>query len=176
MSSDVASVVRHAMSGRSRRDIRIQVSTGRIGPVRSWGREDGPRGGGDAPVGPHREVEFGTVVVTGHEEVRLILVGGGIGGGGLGGLGQSLEVELVRVALAVHFGHDVLVVVVSQGPAQLVVVHVGFTLAFAPAPGHFVRVGQLEFAVGSLPRDAVGVATVRQQLQQKLPQLDLTTA
>lgn len=75
-------------------------------------------------------------------------------------LRDALEVELVGVALAVHFGHDVLVVVVAQGAAELVVVHVGFALALAPALGHFVRVGHLKLAVCSLPGDDVGVAAV----------------
>ena len=39
---------------------------------------------------------------------------------------QGVEVELVGVTLAVHFGHDVLVVVITQSAAHLVVVHVGF--------------------------------------------------
>lgn len=58
-------------------------------------------------------------------------------------------------------------------PAELVVVHVGLRLALAPAPRHLVWVRQLELAVRALPRDAVGVRRVRQQLQQELPQLDL---
>lgn len=87
---------------------------------------------------------------------------------------DALEVELVGVALAVHFGHDVLVVVVAQRPAQLVIVHVGLTLAFAPSPRHLVGIRHLELTVGPLPGDAAGVVAVRQQLQEKLPELDLT--
>ena len=49
----------------------------------------------------------------------------------------------VGVALAVDLGHDVLVVVVAEGAAQLVVVHVGLGLALAPPPGHLVWVHQL---------------------------------
>ena len=59
--------------------------------------------------------------------------------------------------------------------AKLVVVHVWFALALSPLPGHFVRVGEFELAVPSLPDDTGGVlGRVGQQLQQKLPQLDLT--
>lgn len=107
-------------------------------------------------------------------QLAWVLVHGGLGGMGLQGLGDAVEVELVGVALAVHFGHDVLVVVVAQGSAQLVVVHVGFALAFAPAPCHLVWVRHLELSVGSFPGDAAGVGAVGQELQQELPQLDLT--
>lgn len=75
-------------------------------------------------------------------------------------LRDALEVKLVGVALAVHFGHDVLVVVVAQGAAQLVIVHVGFALALTPALGHFVRVDHLKLAVCSLPGDDASVAAV----------------
>lgn len=87
-----------------------------------------------------------------------------------------MEIELVGVALAVDFGHDVLVVVVAQRPAQLVVVHVGFAFALPPAPSHLVRVDELELAVGSLPGDARHVGAVGEELQQELPQLDLPAA
>lgn len=61
------------------------------------------------------EVEFArVVVVTGHEEVALVLVGGRVCGRRLRGRRQSLEIELVGVPLAMHFGHYVLIVVVSE--------------------------------------------------------------
>lgn len=91
----------------------------------------------------------------------------------LQGLGDAVEVEFVGIPLAMHLGHDVLVVVVAQGAAELVVVHVGLAFPLAPAPRHLVGVRHLELAVGALPGDAVGVGAVRQQLQQELPQLDL---
>lgn len=92
------------------------------------------------------------------------------------GLGNALEIEFVRVALAVHFGHDVLVVVVAKGTTELVVVHVRLAFSLPPALGHLIRVGHLEFTVGSFPCNDGGVITVRQKLQQELPQLDLTRA
>ena len=55
------------------------------------------------------------MVVAGHEKVGLILVGCRIGRGRLRRRGESLEVELVGVSLAMHFGHDILVIVI---PAQ----------------------------------------------------------
>lgn len=87
-----------------------------------------------------------------------------------------MEVELVGVPLAVHFGHDVLVVVVAQRPAQLVVVHVGFALALPPTPSHLVRVDELKLAIGALPGDARHVGAVGEELKQELPQLNLTAA
>lgn len=60
-----------------------------------------------------------------------------------------------------------------ERPTQLVIVHVWFGLPLTPAPGHFVGVCQLELPVRSLPRNAVRVGRVGQQLQQELPQLDL---
>ena len=116
------------------------------------------------------------MVVARHEQLRLVLVGGRVGGRRLHRLCQSGEVELIGVALTVDLRHDVLVVVVSQGPTQLVVVHVRLVLALAPALRHFVRVDHLELAVGPLPLDARHVVAVREQLEQELPQLDLTAA
>lgn len=89
--------------------------------------------------------------------------------GWLADLGQALEVKLVGVALAMNLGHDVLVIIVAQGPAQLVIVHVRFALALAPAPSHLIRIKQFEFAVGALPGNAVEVGPVRKQLQEELP-------
>lgn len=66
----------------------------------------------------HERGELGAMVVRRHEQIALVLVrriAGRLGGGR-----QALEVELVRVALAVHLGHDILVVVVSAcGGKQL---------------------------------------------------------
>lgn len=107
-------------------------------------------------------------------QVRGVLVEGRLRGVGLQRLGDPVEVELVGVALPVDFGHDVLVVVVAEGAAELIVVHVGFALPLPPAPGHLVGVRHLEFPVGAFPGDAVGVGAVGQELQEKLPKLDLS--
>lgn len=61
-----------------------------------------------------------------------------------------------------------------ESAAEFVVIHVGFGLPLAPAPGDLVGVGELEFAIGALPSDAGGVGRIREELQQKLPQLDLS--
>lgn len=89
-------------------------------------------------------------------------------------LSDAMEVELVGIAFAVHFGHDVFVVVVAQRTAQLIVVHVGLALALTPASRHLIWICHLELAIGALPSDAARIGTVRQELQEELPQLDLT--
>ena len=61
-----------------------------------------------------------------------------------------MKVELVGVSFAVDFGHDVLVVVVAQRPAQLVVVHVGLGLALAPLARDLVGICELKLAVCAL--------------------------
>lgn len=60
----------------------------------------------------HKRAELGAVMIWRHEEIALILVGG-ITGRRLCGSCKTLEIKLVRIALAMHLGHDVLVVVVS---------------------------------------------------------------
>lgn len=61
-----------------------------------------------------------------------------------------------------------------QSPRQFVVIHIRLGLPLAPSSRHLVGIGQLELAVGSFPRDARGVTRVRQELEQKLPELNLT--
>lgn len=85
-----------------------------------------------------------------------------------------MKVKLVGVAFAVDFGHDVFVIIVAQRTAQLVVVHVWLALPFPPASGHFVWIRHLELSIGAFPGDAAGVGAVGQELQEELPQLNLT--
>lgn len=82
----------------------------------------------------------------------------------LQGLGDAMEVKLVGIALAVHLGHDVLVIVVAQCTAELVIVHVGFALALPPASRHLIGICHLELAIGTFPGDATGVGAVRKEL------------
>lgn len=66
--------------------------------------------------------------------------------------------------------HTHLVVVVTQGSAQLVVVHAGFVLASTPQLGHLLGLQQLELAVLIGPADELFVSRFQQQLKQELPQ------
>ena len=128
-----------------------------------------------------------------HQHVRLVLVAvrdfgrrcsyGRCGRRGrtarrrrLQGVRQSGEVVPIRVPLSVHLRHDVLVVVVAQRAAQFVVVHVRLVFSLAPPSGHLVGVDEFELARCPLPRDDRRVVAVGEELEQELPQLDLTAA
>lgn len=67
-----------------------------------------------------------------------------------------------------------LVVIVSQSPAQLVVVHVCLVLAEAPQFGHFFSLEEFELAIVRRPADEVLMFLVQQQVQKELPQGDCT--
>ena len=149
---------RHGVPG----DARIETGRRRRRrPVRTRRREQSGSGRRHLRMRTH-QIDLGRAVMVGrHEQLRLVLVGGRVGGRRLHRLGESGEVIAIGVALAVHLRHDVLVVVVAKGPTQLVVVHVRLALPLAPAPSHLVRVDQLELAARALPRDAARVAAVR---------------
>ena len=87
---------------------------------------------------------------------------------------QALQVadEPVDVTLSRRFQDYVLVVIVSEPPGQLLVVHLGLVLPDAPPPGHLVRVGHLELPAVPGPGDEVLTSLVCEELQQELPQLD----
>lgn len=180
-------VMRHGTvvvaGGRGSGDVGVQVGSGsRTSPVRGGGGKDaaGTGRGRDASsaMDNSREIEFGggrgVVVVTSarhhgrrrmHEQVRRLVrcfVRRWISRCRLSRLREALEVELVRVPFAMHFGHDVLVVVVAESATQLVIVHVRLALPLAPPASHLVRVREFKFAVRALPRDAVRVGRVRQ--------------
>lgn len=71
-----------------------------------------------------------------------------------------MKVKFIGIPLAMHFGHNVLVVVISEGSTQFVIIHVGFALALSPSSGHLVGVCHLEFSIGSFPCDAAGVGAI----------------
>lgn len=72
------------------------------------------------------------------------------------------------------FVNHVSIIVISQCSAQFFVVHGWFVLPSAPLLGHLLRIVQFELAILADPHDKVPTASVGQQLQQELPQLDLT--
>lgn len=80
--------------------------------------------------------------------------------------------ETIDVSLAGRLVDDVLVVVIAQAARQLLVVHFGLVLAYAPPARHLVRVGELELPAVARPRDEALARLVREQLEQELPQLD----
>ena len=87
---------------------------------------------------------------------------------------HGLEVtdKPVHVSLPGHLVDDVLVVVVAETPAQFLVVHLGLVLPRAPPAGHLLGVDQFELPLAAGPGDAVLAVAIRQQLEEKLPQLD----
>ena len=85
-----------------------------------------------------------------------------------------MEIKLVSISLAVHFLHNVLIIIISESSAHLVIVHVWFRLPLSPFPGNLIRVSQLELPGGPLPGDEGGVGGVRQKLQEELPELYLS--
>lgn len=112
-------------------------------------------------MGGHKVHLLRVGVIGAHvREVRGVLVQGGLWRVGLQGLGDPVEVKLVGVALPVDFGHDVFIIVVTEGPAEFIIVHVGFAFPFSPAPGHLIWICHLELPVGAFPGDAVGVRAV----------------
>lgn len=146
-----------------------------VAVIQSRGRGTGPVGETRGPHSGSHEVQFGNPGEGNRREVTLKLVDGLLRGRRLAHLRQAVEIKLVGVSLAVDFGHDVFVVIVAQRPAQLVVIHVGFAFTLPPAPGHLVRIDELELSVGALPGDAGHVGAVGEELQQELPELDLPT-
>ena len=87
---------------------------------------------------------------------------------------DHVEVELVHIAFAVDLVHDLLVVVVADGPAELIVIHAGFPLPEAPEGRDSLRVDQLEFPLAPRPCDDGSVLLVLEELEKELPELDLT--
>ena len=63
--------------------------------------------------------------------------------------------KLVDKLLAHHFLDNVLVVVISEGTTEFVVVHVVFVLAQSPLLGYLFRVDQFELAFIVRPLDDV---------------------
>lgn len=72
---------------------------------------------------------------------------------------------------------DPLVVIVSEGPAQLVIVHLWFALPAAPEASHFIWILDDKLPVLSLlPGNDMAELFLLQQFQDEVPQLDLPGA
>ena len=80
--------------------------------------------------------------------------------------------KLVDVSFTGSLDQDILVVVISETPRHLLVVHLGFVLALAPPDCHLVRINHSELPTISRPTDDVLTLLVTEKLQQELPQLD----
>lgn len=90
---------------------------------------------------------------------------------------QALQIthKSVDIAFASCLVYDIFVVVIAESPAELFIVHLGFIFANAPAPGHLIRVGELELPAVTGPADEMLTGLVCEEFQQELPQLDWTT-
>lgn len=64
-------------------------------------------------------------------------------------------------------------VIIPQCPAQLIVVHLGFTLPSPPQPGHFIWVLDDELAIVPLPGNDIMILFFPEEFQDEVPQLDL---
>lgn len=91
---------------------------------------------------------------------------------------QVLQVayEAVHVALPCRLVDDVLVVVIAQTAAQLLIVHLGLVLPLSPPAGHLIGVSKLKLPSVPSPADERLAGFVREQFQEKLPQLDRSTS
>lgn len=78
--------------------------------------------------------------------------------------------EAVDKLLTARLLDYLFLVVVPQGPTELVVVHVRLVLASAPQLRHLFGVKEFELSGGVGPVDDGRVLLRQQQLQQKLPQ------
>lgn len=65
-------------------------------------------------------------------------------------------------------------VILPQCPAQLVVVHLWFTLPGPPKSGHLIWVLDDKLAVVPLPGNDIMIFFFPEQLQDEVPQLDLS--
>lgn len=102
-------------------------------------------------------------------DIRRVLVHGRLSWMWLQSLGNAMEVKFVGIPFAMHFGHNVFIIVVSEGPAQLVIIHVGLAFPLTPAPRHLIGVRHFELPIGPLPGDTAGVGTIGEELEEELP-------
>jgi len=91
---------------------------------------------------------------------------------------QPLQVadKPVDITLSRGFQYDIFVVVISETPRELFVVHLWLVLPDAPPPCHLVRVGHLELPPVPGPDDEVLAGLVCEQFEEELPELNGTGA
>lgn len=73
-----------------------------------------------------------------------------------------------------NFVNHVPIIVIPQGSTQLFIIHGWFVFPSAPLLSHLLGIVQFKLAILTNPHDEVTTASVGQQLQQELPQLNLT--
>lgn len=82
--------------------------------------------------------------------------------------------KLVHKLLTVHFFDDILNVVVSEGSAEFVVIHVRLVFANPPETGHLFCLQKLELPIIRGPADHVLILRLLEELKEELPQSDST--
>lgn len=82
--------------------------------------------------------------------------------------------KLVHKLLTIHFFNDILYVVVSEGSAEFVIVHIRLVLSNAPEASHLFRLQKLELPIIRRPADHVLVLRLLEELEKELPQSDST--
>jgi hypothetical protein len=65
-------------------------------------------------------------------------------------------------------------IVVSEGSAEFVIIHVRLVLANAPEPSHLFCLQKLEFPIVRGPTDHVLILRLLEELEEELPQGDGT--
>lgn len=79
--------------------------------------------------------------------------------------------KTVNELLALNFLNDVLVVIVTQGSRQFIVVHVVLILSQSPQFGYFLSINQFKFALIVSPSyDGLVLVLVDEKFEQELPQ------
>lgn len=84
--------------------------------------------------------------------------------------------ELVNQPLrSLSLLHDAFLVVLSDRPAQFVVVHGGSVLSLAPQSGHFDRILDLENALGAVQPSYAGAVSLGsgEEFLEELPEVDV---
>jgi len=82
----------------------------------------------------------------------------------------------VDIALATCFQDNVLVVIITKTPRQLLVIHLWLVFPDAPSSSNLVRIRHFKLPAIACPADEVLACFVCEQLEQKLPELNWSTA